>query len=91
MYFLTAALLVAPVLSLPASIGNSFQVKQVPSGKTLASGPIQLNKAYGKYARLGAVAPSDVKAAAAAAQSGSVTANPEQVRQDHTHHYEAAK
>ena len=61
MYFLTAALLVAPTLALPATIGNTFQVKQVAAGKTLVNGPIQLAKTYGKYARLGASAPADVK------------------------------
>jgi hypothetical protein len=81
MYLQLAALLVGPALALPATVPNthSFQVKQVPSGKVYVSGPIQLAKTYGKYAHVGAVVPSDVKAAAAAAQSGSVAANPEDV------------
>ena len=85
MYALLAALLVAPSLALPATFGGtkSFAIKQVPAGKTFVSGPIQLAKTYGKYAHAGAVVPSDVKAAAAAAaQQGSVAANPEQVRRD---------
>jgi hypothetical protein len=82
MYLQLAALLVGPALALPATVPNthSFQVKQVPSGKVYVSGPIQLAKTYGKYAHVGAVVPADVKAAAAAAQSGSVAANPEDVR-----------
>lgn len=82
MYFQLAALLVGPSLALPATFGNtkSFAIKQVPAGKTFVSGPVQLAKTYGKYAHTGAVIPADVKAAAAAAQQGSVAANPEQVR-----------
>lgn len=38
-------------------------------------------KAYNKYAKVGAVAPDHVQAAAAAVQSGSVTAAPEQYDQ----------
>ena len=80
MYLQLAALLVGPSLAMPAAFGNtkSFQIKQVPAGQTLVSGPIQLAKTYGKYSHIGAVAPADVKAAAASAQSGSVAANPEQ-------------
>lgn len=60
---------------------KSFKLDQVPSGKTYLSGPIQLNKTYSKYAHMGAEAPEDVKAAAAAAaQKGSVSANPQVVR-----------
>jgi hypothetical protein len=75
LYSLIASLLVAPSLALPATFPgtHSFVVKQVP-------GPLQLAKTYGKYAHTGAVAPADVKAAAAAVQQGSVAANPEQVR-----------
>lgn len=82
MYLQLAALLIGPALALPATVPNthSFQIKQVPSGKVFVSGPIQLAKTYGKYAHTGAVVPADVKAAAAAAQSGSVAANPEDVR-----------
>ena len=82
LYSLIASLLVAPSLALPATVPNthSFVVKQVPAGKTFVSGPQQLAKTYGKYAHIGAVAPADVKAAAAAVQQGSVAANPEQVR-----------
>jgi hypothetical protein len=82
LYSLIASLLVAPSLALPATFPgtHSFVVKQVPAGKTFVSGPQQLAKTYGKYAHVGAVAPADVKAAAAAVQQGSVAANPEQVR-----------
>lgn len=60
---------------------KSFQLEQVASGKTYLSGPLQLAKVYGKYAHIGAEAPADVKAAAAAAaQKGSVSANPQEVR-----------
>ena len=82
LYSLIASLLVAPSLALPATFPgtHSFVVKQVPAGQTFVSGPLQLAKTYGKYAHTGAVAPADVKAAAAAVQQGSVAANPEQVR-----------
>lgn len=73
----------APAFALPATTPNTktaFVVNQEPAGQVLMSGPIQLAKTYGKYAHTGAVAPADVKAAAAAAQSGSVSANPQQVR-----------
>jgi hypothetical protein len=73
-----------PAFALPATTPNTksaFVVNQEPAGQVLMSGPIQLAKVYGKYAHTGAVAPADVKAAAAAAQSGSVSANPQQVCQ----------
>lgn len=79
----------APALALPATTPNtksSFVVNQEPAGQVLLSGPIQLAKTYGKYANAGAIAPPDVKAAAAAAQSGSVSANPQQVCQLATLH-----
>jgi hypothetical protein len=88
MYLQLAASLVAasavPAFALPATTPNTksaFVVNQEPAGQVLMSGPIQLAKVYGKYAHTGAVAPADVKAAAAAAQSGSVSANPQQVCQ----------
>lgn len=58
---------------------STFQIEQVEHGKVLKSGPLAMMKAYNKYAKVGAQAPSDVVAAAAAVQSGSVTANPESV------------
>jgi hypothetical protein len=79
----------APAFALPATTPNTksaFVVNQEPAGQVLMSGPIQLAKVYGKYAHTGAVAPADVKAAAAAAQSGSVSANPQQVCQLATFH-----
>ena len=87
-YFLASAALVASAtLSVAAPhelVGRStFQVLQVAAGKVLKSGPIQMMKAYEKYASVGATAPSDVQSAAAAAQSGSVSANPEQYDQSY--------
>lgn len=83
---IAASLLVASAglsIAAPAADINkkTFQLQQVQAGQNYLSGPLSLDHAYGKYARLGAVAPADVKAAAAAAaQSGSVSANPQQVR-----------
>lgn len=82
--FLTSAALVASAslsLAAPAELVSrtTFQIDQVAAGKTFKSGPQQLIKAYNKYAKVGAQAPADVvNAAAAAVQSGSVAANPEQ-------------
>lgn len=84
MHFQLAALLVGPALAATIPNTKSFQIKQVPAGKAVVSGPIQLAKTYGKFAHTGAVVPADVKAAAAAAQQGSVAANPEEVRYDST-------
>ena len=87
MYLQLAASLVAasavPAFALPATTPNTksaFVVNQEPAGQVLISVPIQLSKFYGNYAHTFAVAPADVKAAAAAVQQGSVAANPEQVR-----------
>lgn len=79
-YLLTSAALVATTLAAPANIvgRNAFELKQVEHGKFYKNGPLQLLSAYEKYAHAGAVAPSDVKAAAAAQQTGEVAANPEQ-------------
>lgn len=79
----SAALVASATLSLaaPAEVvgRKAFSVQQKPHGKVLRNGPIQLNKAYQKYAKVGAVAPTEVAAAAAAAvQTGSVRATPEQ-------------
>lgn len=61
---------------------KTFSVQQRASGKVFKSGPIQLNSAYQKYSKAGAVAPSKVAAAAAAAsQTGTVSASPEQFDQ----------
>lgn len=57
---------------------STFQLEQVSAGKVFKSGPVAMMKTYNKYANVGAVAPADVVSAAAAVQSGSVTANPEQ-------------
>ena len=82
-YFMNSVALVASAslaLAAPANIvgRSTFSVDQVASGKVLKSGPLQMMQTYEKYAKVGAVAPSDVQAAAAAVQSGSVTATPEQ-------------
>lgn len=87
MHFLyaSAALAATATLSLAAPAADvvgrkTFQVQQVASGKVRKNGPIQMMKAYEKYARVGAQAPpSVVKAAAAAQQSGSVAANPQEM------------
>lgn len=79
-YFLASAALVATTLAAPANIvgRSAFELKQVEHGKFYKNGPLQLLSAYEKYAKVGAVAPSEVKAAAAAQQTGEVAANPEQ-------------
>lgn len=79
-YFLASAALVATTLAAPANIVGraAFEIKQVEHGKVYKNGPLQVLRTYEKFARIGAVAPSDVKAAAAAQQSGEVAANPEQ-------------
>jgi len=87
-YSLTsAALLGFATLSLAAPhelVGRStFQVKQVATGKIFKSGPLAMMRTYNKYAKVGAVAPSQVVHAAAAASSGSVSANPEQYDQSY--------
>ncbi|KXT17299.1 hypothetical protein AC579_526 [Pseudocercospora musae] len=83
-----AALVASAALGMAAPAAElgkqAFQVAQVPSGKVLKSGPIQMHKTYLKYASVGAVPPADVvSAAAAASQSGSVAANPEQFDQSY--------
>jgi len=60
---------------------STFELFQESTGqKVFRSGAIEQMKVYNKYAKHGAVAPSHVvdAAAAAARQSGSVAANPEQ-------------
>ena len=83
--FFTAAALVASAsfsLAAPATIvgRSAFEVNQVSVGTVLKNGPQELLRAYQKFAHAGAVAPSDV-VAAAAKQTGSVTATPEQFDQ----------
>ncbi|WPH01338.1 Aspartic protease SNP2 [Acrodontium crateriforme] len=84
-YSLTLAALAAGTLTLAAPAADipqthTFSVPQVSSGKVFKSGALHTMKTYNKYAKIGAVAPDHVvKAAqAAAAQQGSVSANPEQ-------------
>ncbi|CAK1361884.1 Aspartic protease PEP1 [Cercospora beticola] len=83
--FLPAALVASASLTLaaPAEVPNrkSFRITQVPRGQVYKNGPYQMMKTYGKYAAHGAVAPSFVKDAAAAVQSGSVEADPQQYDQ----------
>lgn len=60
---------------------SAFTVPQVEAGVVVKSAPaISMLKTYAKYSSAGAVAPAAVKAAAAAAQSGTVAASPESVR-----------
>ncbi|KAK3072430.1 hypothetical protein LTR53_006844 [Teratosphaeriaceae sp. CCFEE 6253] len=81
--FLTSAALVASAtlaFAAPAQLvgRKTFKIEQVAAGKVFKSGPVAMMKTYNKYAKIGAVAPSYVSSAAAAAQSGEVAANPEQ-------------
>ena len=80
--FTSAALVASASLSLaaPANIvaRSGFEIKQVKVGTTVRNGPKDMMKTYNKFAKNGAVAPADVVAAAAAQQSGSVTASPVQ-------------
>nr|POE85174.1 aspartic protease snp2 [Quercus suber] len=81
--FLSTAALVATAglaMAAPAEIAGraTFEIKQVEAAKVLKSGPLAMMKTYAKYAKIGAQAPPQVAAAAAAVQSGSVAANPEQ-------------
>jgi hypothetical protein len=81
--FVTGAALVASAsltLAAPAQIvgRSTFSVEQVAAGKVYRNGAVSMLKTYQKYAKVGAEAPSEVVSAAAAAQSGSVAANPEQ-------------
>ncbi len=82
---ISAALVATASLALaapPHLVGRStFEVKQVAAGKVYKNGPLQMMKTYQKYARVGAVVPSEVEAAAAAAQTGEVTATPQQYDQ----------
>ena len=85
-YFLTSAALVATAslsLAAPANLlrRNGFEVQQVAGPKYFMNGPMQMLSTYNKFAHVGAKAPSEVIAAAAAAQSGEVTASPEQYDQ----------
>lgn len=84
-FFTAAALVASASLSLAAPrnvVGrSSFEVKQVAAGKVRKNGPLQMLKTYQKFAKVGAVAPADVVAAAAAQQSGTVQADPQQYDQ----------
>lgn len=83
--FVSAAVVASAGLTLAAPAGpptnQHFQITQVPRGQVFKSGPYQMLKTYGKYAKVGAVAPARVQEAAAAVQSGSVSANPQQFDQ----------
>jgi len=78
--YASAALLASATLSLaaPADVlqRSTFKVEQVATGnKQVHALPIAMMNTYAKYAKIGAVAPPQVKAAAqAAAQSGAVSA-----------------
>jgi aspergillopepsin I len=86
-YFLTSAALVASAsLSLAAPANQhirrgTFEVKQVAHGKVFKNGPQNMLNTYKKIAHVGAVAPSEVVIAAAAAQTGEVSATPQQYDQ----------
>ena len=85
-FFLTSAALVASAslsLAAPANIHrrSAFEVKQVAHGMVFKNGPMNMLSTYQKFAKAGAVAPSEVVIAAAAAQTGSVTATPQQYDQ----------
>ena len=87
-YFLTSAALVASAslsLAAPANIfrRDAFEIIQVAGPKFFKNGPTQMLKTYNKFASVGAKAPSEVLAAAAAAQTGEVSANPEQYDQSY--------
>jgi len=76
-YFLSAAALVASATfcsASPVEKRDTFQVKQVAHGEYLKSGPLQMMKTFQKYSDAGAVAPEKVVSAAAAVQSGTVSA-----------------
>ena len=60
---------------------STFEVKQVAHGMVRKNGPQQMMKTYNKFAKAGASPPYDVLQAAAAAQSGSVGADPQQYDQ----------
>ena len=68
-----AALVASASLSLaaPANIvpRTTIDIKQIAGPMYFRSGPIQMLSTYDKYARVGAVAPSEVIAAAAAAHT----------------------
>ena len=85
MYYAKASALVAVLAGMAVAAPieergtHSFVVHQVSTGKKVKAAPaIVLLNTYAKFAKAGAVAPQHVLAAAAAQQSGSVTANPEQ-------------
>lgn len=86
-FILTSAALVATAslsLAAPAAIigRTTFEVNQIAHGTYFKNGPQQMKQTYEKFARVGAVAPSNVLAAAAAAQqTGSVAADPQQYDQ----------
>ena len=85
-YFLTSAALVASAslsLAAPANLvpRSAFEIKQIAGPKVFKNGPMQMMKTFNKYSRYGAKAPSEVQAAAAAAQSGEVSADPQQYDQ----------
>lgn len=84
-FTISAALVATATLALAAPanlVGRStFEVKQVAAGKVHRNGPKQMMRTYQKFARQGAVAPSEVVIAAAAAQSGTIAADPQQYDQ----------
>lgn len=79
--FALAATLAGFATASPVEVrgANTFSVQQVSVGPKVVPAPaIALMNAYAKFAKAGAVAPSSVVAAAAAAsQTGQVTATPQ--------------
>ena len=85
-FFLTSAALVASAslsLAAPANVHrrSTFEVKQIAHGTVFKNGPMNMLSTYNKYAKVGAKAPSEVVIAAAAAQTGEVSADPQQYDQ----------
>ncbi|GME25060.1 Peptidase A1 [Neofusicoccum parvum] len=71
---LTGVTLASPVDLASLEKRDTFSFNQVLRGTVRKNGPIQMSKVYQKYK---GTAPSDVKAAAAAAATGTVAATPE--------------
>lgn len=79
-YIALAAASASLVAATPIAVQNkkTFTVPQVKVGMKVKSAPaLEVAKVYAKYAKIGAVTPSPVQKAAAAAQSGTVAATPE--------------
>jgi hypothetical protein len=69
---LASLAIASPLDNARRASAGTFQIKQVQGGQTLKVGPVALQKAYQKFSK---AVPTSV---AAAAQSGAVSATPEQ-------------